>query len=79
MNNMIESTKNTSYEVHCFVNGDGVQVSNKKGAKIMLASATSGDMRGFTVPFGIKVARQLKLKVGDSFVEEITLKKVSAK
>lgn len=65
----IEET--TLYKVDCFMDRDAKQHQSSRNCTIMMASGIKGKMKGYPIPFGMNIARKLKLKVGDTFSQTI--------
>jgi len=79
LNSMKKITEKITYEVCSYVDKNGRVAKNKKDATIMCATALSGVMRGISVPYSMKLSRQLGLNVGDRFIETVTQTRIDKK
>lgn len=71
----LKKTEKTIYEVCSFWDKNGEETNNRKDMTIMAVSAINGTMKGISRPRSMSIARSLKLKVGDKYIETITYEK----
>jgi hypothetical protein len=73
----MNKVEKTTYRVVEFIDKNGEITTNPVEMTIMMGSGIKGYGKGLSVPFGMGIAKTLKLKVGDVFTETTTYERRS--